>query len=118
MRGSSHVVTHISHATITEMEAGWHGGEEGNKGREVMLMARKVDLKPGENRVRLEGKVRGGEGGREGREEGRGGEGGGEGGDWRPHYFTTHTCTHTHTYAHTCTHRQPSQGNMPPTKSA
>lgn len=88
MRGGSHVVTHISHAAITEMEASWHGGEEGGKGREVMLTAMKVDLKPGENRVRLEGKVRE------------------EGGGRVLHYFTPHIC------------RRPNQGNLPPTKSA
>ena len=53
-RTTSHV-THMSHAEVTEMEALW-SKDDGNKGR-LLLAALKVTLKPGENRVRVEGKV-------------------------------------------------------------
>lgn len=58
-RSSSQVVTHLSHAAITELEAGWHQlhAEDSAKGRELLLTAMQVHLKPGENRVKLQGKV-------------------------------------------------------------
>ena len=57
-RSTSHLITHISHAAIAELEAGWHA-EEGVKGKELGLLAFNQNLKTGENRVRLKGKVRG-----------------------------------------------------------
>ena len=51
-------MTHISHAALAEMELGWQEqGEEGAKGRELLLSAMRVTLEPGDNRVVLQGKV-------------------------------------------------------------
>ena len=51
------VTTHLSHSAIAEMEAGTLGEDGGGKGKELVLIATKVSLKPGENRITLQGKV-------------------------------------------------------------
>lgn len=50
-------MTHISHAALAEMEIGWSQEEESIKGKELLLSAVRITLTPGENRVRLQGKV-------------------------------------------------------------
>ena len=51
-RSTTQMTTLLSHSVIAEMEAGGMV-EEGGKGRELVLIASKVNLKPGENRIRL-----------------------------------------------------------------
>ena len=64
--------THLSHSVIAEWGGGGGGGWGGGTGRELVLMATKVNLKPGENKITLHNTVswRG-----RGHGQGRGGKG-------------------------------------------
>lgn len=53
-RANTNTVTHISSSDIAE--AGW--GEESRKSRDLMLILMRVTLKPGHNKITVNGEVR------------------------------------------------------------
>ena len=59
-RSNTQLITHISSADIAELESGL-GEESRRRGKspDPVLTAMKVTLRPGENRIRMEGKVSG-----------------------------------------------------------